>query len=85
MSDQEKPKRIRIRKPVVKSEPLASLPDEPCPVLPANPSQCPPEDPTRGEKTPERILWNSRNRREEMEMIYRGWDWRAYLAANPPA
>jgi len=87
----ETAKRVRIRKPAVNPDPAPgvlgksdpSAPDATASVGPVIHSDCPPADSARGEKTPARIRWNSIHRKDEMESIYRGWDWSSYLAANP--
>ena len=72
MSDEPTPASVppRARKP--KADPQPVITDD-----------YPPEDLTRGQKTPAVIRWNMKHRPDEMETIYRGWDWQDYLANNP--
>jgi hypothetical protein len=72
-----KPKRVRERK----KPQTALLPAED--TAQGGEDPCPPTDPQRGPKTPSVIRWNLRHRPGEMETIYRGWDWQAYLDSEP--
>lgn len=58
-------------------------PEETQPVVESS-GACPAGDNARGNKTPAVIRWNAKHRPDEMETIYRGWDWQGYLASNPP-
>jgi len=68
----DSPEESVIQGPAVKEVPYKAIPPKP------------PHDFARGEKTPAVIRWRRDFHPETMAATYGKWDWKAYLASNPP-